>query len=85
MPSKRKTATDPDMLPEHDFSNGERGRFYKRFQNAQLKGTILLDPALRRAFPDSASVNEALRTLMRLAAAKPESTRAGTPRRRKAG
>jgi hypothetical protein len=85
MPSKRKTAADPDMLPEYDFSKGERGRFYKRFQNAQLKDTILLDPALRRTFPDSASVNEALRTLVRIAAAKPESTRTGAPRRRKAG
>lgn len=85
MPSKPKTTTDPDMLPEYDFAGGERGRFYKRFANIHLKDTIVLDPALRRVFPDSASVNEALRTLLRLADSKAVQPRPVASRRRKAG
>jgi hypothetical protein len=29
-----------DMLPEYDFSQGERGRYFKRYQRMRLKFTI---------------------------------------------
>jgi hypothetical protein len=68
------------MAPEYDFSGGVRGKYAKRFQTAALKDVIVLEPELRRVFPNSAAVNEALRTLMRIADAAPS-----RPKRRKAG
>ncbi len=55
---------DPDMLEEYDFSDGIRGKYASKYK----KGTnlIILDPELIEYFPDSASVNEALRSLARL-------------------
>ena len=56
---------DPEMLDEYDFSGGVRGKFYKEY----MKGTnvILLDPDVAEVFPDSLTVNEALRFLAQLA------------------
>ena len=51
--------TDPDMLDEYDFSNGVRGKFVDRF--AKGCNVIVLDPDVAAVFPDSASVNDALR------------------------
>ena len=54
------------MRPEYDFSGGVRGKYAERYR----KGTnvILLDPELSAAFPDSKSVNDALRALVAIAA-----------------
>ena len=54
-----------NMRPEYDFSGGVRGRFYKEY----MKGTnvVLLDPDVADMFPDSQTVNEALRVLVQLA------------------
>ena len=57
--------SDPDVLPEHDFSKGERGRYAERF--AEGTNLVLLDPDVAEAFPDSESVNQALRSLIQLA------------------
>ena len=53
------------MRAEYDFSRGVRGKYYERYQ----KGTnlVLLEPDIAKAFPDSASVNKALRLLVDLA------------------
>ena len=53
------------MRPEYDSSGGVRGRFYKEY----MKGTnvVVLDPDVAEMFPDSATVNEALRLLAQLA------------------
>jgi hypothetical protein len=53
------------MRPEYDFSGGVRGKFYKEY----MKGTnvVLLDPDVAEVFPDSLTVNEALRFLAQLA------------------
>ncbi len=83
MAKKHKVVRDPDIAAEYDFSGGDRGKYVKRYQSAALKDVIILEPELRRAFPDSAAVNEALRTLVRAANSK-----GGGParsRRRKAG
>ncbi|MCC6806116.1 MAG: hypothetical protein IT381_01720 [Deltaproteobacteria bacterium] len=55
-----------EMQREYDFSNGTRGKYAARF----AKGTnvIVLEPDVAEYFPDSESVNEALRVLVRVAA-----------------
>ena len=57
--------SDRDLLPEYDFSKGERGRYAERF--AEGTNLVLLDPDVAEAFPDSESVNKALRSLIELA------------------
>jgi hypothetical protein len=53
------------MRPEYDFSRGVRGKYADRYR----KGTnvVLLDPEVAAAFPDSTSVNQALRALLAIA------------------
>lgn len=54
-----------EMRAEYDFSGGVRGKYVDRYR----KGTnvVLLDPEVAAAFPDSSSVNEALRALIAIA------------------
>ncbi len=63
----RQPAADPDLLPEYDFSGGERGRYAKRF--VQGTNLVLLDDDVAAVFPDSESVNRALRALAEVARA----------------
>ena len=56
---------DPDMADEYDFRGGVRGKYARRF--AAGTNLVALDPDVAAAFPDSASVNEALRLLVKLA------------------
>ncbi len=55
---------DPPQV-EYDFSKGVRGKYAKQYK----KGTniVVLEPDVAEVFPDSTSVNEALRTLVRIA------------------
>jgi hypothetical protein len=62
VPNKRR---DPDLLEEYDFSKGVRGKYAKRY--AEGSNVVLLSPDVADAFPDSESVNEALRALMNIA------------------
>jgi len=55
---------DPDMLEEYDFSNGIRGKYASKYKEGT--NIVILDPELIEYFPDSASVNEALKSLARL-------------------
>jgi len=55
---------DPDMLEEYDFSDGIRGKYASKYKEGT--NVVILDPELIEYFPDSASVNEALRSLARL-------------------
>ena len=49
----------PEPRPEYDFRSGVRGRHVRA---AGTQGNLrALDPDLAERFPDSASVNEALR------------------------
>jgi len=74
---KHKSPTDDDDLrPEYDFdfSKGERGRYFKRL--LKEGGNIaVLEPDIAKAFPDSASINKALRSLLEVARAATGSTR----------
>lgn len=60
--SKKRRADD--MLDEYDFSNGVRGKFAKRY--AEGTNVVLLDPDVAKVFPDSQSVNEALRAIAKV-------------------
>jgi len=52
---------DPDMREEYDFSGGVRGKYTARV--AAGSNIVVLEPDVAEIFPDSASVNEALRAL----------------------
>jgi hypothetical protein len=60
-----KGKRDPDMPSEYDFSKGVRGKYAKRY--AEGTNVIVLAPDVAAVFPDSVSVNEALRALAEIA------------------
>jgi hypothetical protein len=61
-PSKRRTR---EMRAEYDFSGGVRGKYVDRYRRGT--NVVLVDPELAEAFPDSKSVNDALRALVAIA------------------
>ena len=72
----KKPASRPrvrEMRAEYDFSGGVRGKYVDRYRRGT--NVVLLDPELAAAFPDSKSVNDALRALVSIA------TRAETRKR----
>ena len=52
------------MQDEYDFSNGVRGKYTKEYKEGV--NIIKLDKDVRKIFPDTKSVNEALRTLINI-------------------
>ncbi len=63
-----KTAKHEDIRKEYkreDLGKGIRGKYFQEYK----KGTnlVLLSPDVAKAFPDDDSVNEALRSLMKIA------------------
>ncbi|MDE3062335.1 MAG: hypothetical protein KGJ51_04680 [Acidobacteriota bacterium] len=63
--SKRAAPKGDSMRPEHDFSNGIRGKYANRFRPDTVM--VTLAPDVAAAFPDAKSVNEALRILIKAA------------------
>jgi hypothetical protein len=61
MKQEPNSKPDLDMLPEYDFSKGVRGKYAKRHDSGT--NLVVLDPDVAAVFPDSASVNRALRAL----------------------
>jgi hypothetical protein len=61
------------MRPEYDFSKAVRGQTARRY--AQGTNVVLLDSDVAKVFPDSASVNQALRVLAQIAKAVPAQRR----------
>lgn len=57
-------STNDEMLNEYDFSNGVRGKYAKAYKEGV--NVIKLDKDISKFFPDAKSVNEALRTLIKL-------------------
>jgi hypothetical protein len=53
------------MRAEYDFSGGVRGKYYDAYN--QATNIVVLDPDVAEVFRDSASVNEALRLLTKIA------------------
>jgi hypothetical protein len=62
-PRSRRAAVE--MRSEYDFSGGVRGKYVDRYRAGT--NVVLLEPELSRAFPDSRSVNDALRALLSIA------------------
>ena len=56
--------SEQDMLDEYDFSAGVRGKYAERY--AAGSNVVVLPPDVAEVFPDSGSVNEALRVLAKL-------------------
>jgi hypothetical protein len=75
MKKVRKKRSSDDMPPEYDFSNAVRGKYYDRV----TKGTnlVLIAPDVAKYFPDSETVNDALRACAAI-------VRSGSRRRRSA-
>lgn len=67
--NQNEPPTDDEMRPEYDFSEGVRGKYYNAFM--QSNNVIILDPDVAEVFRDSASVNEALRLLAKIAKSVP--------------
>lgn len=79
-PRKVKESLDPDrdtMRPEYDFSKAVRGMTAARCREGT--NVVLLDPDVKALFPDSVSVNEALRTFARLVQPRPSRSRRRAP------
>ena len=68
--------SEGEMRPEYDFSGGVRGKHYQAYraghsvrvtEREQARAElhfVTLDPDIYKHFPDSASVNKALRSLL---------------------
>jgi hypothetical protein len=55
-----------EMRSEYDFSNAVRtGKYADRFEHGT--NLVLLEPDVYKAFPDSESVNDALRLILKAA------------------
>ena len=72
------------MKKQYDFSQGERGKFYR--PDAEIRIPIYLEPDVAKVFRSSAAVSQALRSLLRISATtrrltKSSSRRGTTPRR----
>jgi hypothetical protein len=79
--------SDDDLRPEYDLTRlkgGVRGKYYRQ----AIAGTnlVLLEPDVARTFPDSSSVNRALRLLQEVATkTTPRPRQLSSPRRRATG
>ena len=82
MSPKPQTTNSDDMLPEYDFSNAVRGKYYERYR--QGTNVVLLDPDVAEVFPNATAVNEALRLLVTVADAKASRRQARAERPNKA-
>jgi hypothetical protein len=60
---RAKISEEPDIPKEVDFRGGEGGRYARRF--AEGTNLVILAPDVAEDFPDSESVNAALRVVLR--------------------
>ncbi len=65
MNPKTQSSVSDDMRPEYDFSSGVRGKHYQAYRAGT--NVVFLDSDIAEVFSDSASVNQALRLLVKLA------------------
>ena len=54
---------EDEMLPEYDFSSGERGKFANEY--AAGSNVVVLEPEIAKFFKNSEAVNDALRKLLK--------------------
>ncbi len=85
MKDKTKTPKINEMRPEYDFdySKAVRGKYHRRLLE-EGSNVVILDPDIAKAFHDSASVNEALRSLLELTRSTERLTKrsTGSPKKR---
>ena len=62
MKKVKTTVLEPDMRAEYDFRGGVRGKYAARY--AEGTNVVLLEPDVAELFPDSRTVNDALRALV---------------------
>ena len=60
-----KISDKGDIQKEYDFSKGVRGKYYQRYH--QRSNVVVLEPDMADAFPNSEAVNQALRSVYRVA------------------
>jgi hypothetical protein len=65
MSQESESIMNDEMRPEYDFSGGVRGKYYEAYMKSS--NIVVLDPDVAEIFRDSASVNEALRLLAKIA------------------
>jgi hypothetical protein len=76
---KPKATGVAELRSEYDFSNAVRGKYHKRLAK-EGSNVAILEPDIAKAFPDSASVNEALRVVLKAGqAARRLTTRSSGP------
>ena len=73
MKKERTDRGDPDMLDEYDFGGGVRGKHAASY--AEGSNVVVLDPDVAEVFPDSQSVNKALRALAEIIQSRAERAR----------
>jgi hypothetical protein len=76
----KKTKKEIDELrPEYnfDYNRAVRGKYYKRLLE-EGSNVVILDSDVAKAFQDSASVNEALRSLLEITRCTKRLTRRST-------
>jgi hypothetical protein len=60
-----KITKDDTLRDEYDFSLGVRGKYLESYR--QGTNLVPLEPDVAAAFPNSSAVNDALRSLIRIA------------------
>ena len=71
--NQTKTPPSDELRPEYDFSGAVRGKHHAAYQAGT--NVVLLDADVAQAFPDSSSVNRALRMLLEVAEKQARSKR----------
>ena len=81
---KDKKKSSDELRPEYDFdySKAVRWKYYRRLLD-EGSNVVILDPDISKAFRDSSSVNEALRSLLELTRSTKRLTRGSTGRAKK--
>ncbi|MBX3349599.1 MAG: hypothetical protein KF747_12790 [Nitrospira sp.] len=83
---RRKRSVGHDELrPEYtfDYSTAVRGKYYQRLLK-EGANVVVLEPDVAKAFRDSTAVNEALRSLLKIAqSSRRPTTRSGRPARKR--
>ncbi|MBL0143746.1 MAG: hypothetical protein IPP91_16970 [Betaproteobacteria bacterium] len=76
---KPKVPGVAEMRREYDLSSAVRGKYHKRLAK-EGSNVVVLEPDIAKAFPDSASVNEALLVVLKAGqAARRLTTRSSGP------
>jgi len=63
--SQARTRKTDELRPEYDFSGAVRGKHHEAYKAGT--NVVVLDADVAKAFPDSSSVNRALRLLLEIA------------------